>query len=703
MLRSLSLFAASLALAAGVTAQQRQGTDQPVLMLGPPAAARSLPGILGRLELVPLVTRPVVPGKLIIEQIRTARRTVPALVGAPVSAQVLFRDSRGRLFLSPLLTVGDDREQLATARTLDERGSPPDPRGTAREQEPEETLLDPADYPPVPLEIASDDSPPAPEGRPVTYDMRTGRITTSPPGTANLLRAASDFVRGSGGKVTGESELDLMLRDNYSSHQLVGSYTAFPWRVNVKVFLTGIGSCSGTLIDPQHVLIAGHCVHTGGRNGKWATGATIIPAYNGDKPAGAGREPYGTARAVQLHSWTGWTVNRDSRHDLAVIDLDRPIGALTGWFGYGYNTNCSFFTTPTWHNASYPGEDKGGRRMYYKFGDFDACPSVYEAHYNGKARKGESGSGHYKIINGNRIVEAVMSHRHGGNGVPSGATRWTKTKFDHIGGFLKADRPTSCDRIPMDTRGSSSVIAGNRLTSFSWLAHNYSRVSCTGKVSFEVRLSTNTTISTADRLLGIFNYTATTSALGSTRVTHSGTALPLVPSSVSPGTYYLGIIIKTADAKSSNNATHPQEVHKILVNKPHRHGTFASLLPKGCSGTLFTPVAGGTGHPDIGNRISWVLTRARSNAIAVGQVAASPSTASLSTIGGAPCFILRPPFADVRLMTSSFGAARIDVTIPRDTRLIGGAVYVRFVVVDPGAPRPLKLATSQTLQTTVGG
>ena len=51
---------------------------------------------------------------------------------------------------------------------------------------------------------------------------------------------------------------------NFSALSLINNPEDSPWRVNVKLYMTFAGGnyvASGVLIDPTHVLTAGHCVH----------------------------------------------------------------------------------------------------------------------------------------------------------------------------------------------------------------------------------------------------------------------------------------------------------------------------------------------------------------------------------------------------------------------------------------------------------
>ncbi|MEE2886523.1 MAG: trypsin-like serine protease, partial [Planctomycetota bacterium] len=147
----------------------------------------------------------------------------------------------------------------------------------------------------------------------------------------------------------------------------------FPYRVNCKLRMKFPGSSSnwggsGVLIDPYHVMTAGHCVYDRDLGG-YAESIKVIPAYDDDRsdPAPFGSASWNGCRLI----WTGWVSNGQHKHDIAVIRLDRPIGALTSWFGYGYDTSCSFFKNHTFYSGSYPMESHTGNDMYWRAGKFD--------------------------------------------------------------------------------------------------------------------------------------------------------------------------------------------------------------------------------------------------------------------------------------------------------------------------------------------
>ena len=71
------------------------------------------------------------------------------------------------------------------------------------------------------------------------------------------------------------------------------------------------------MIDPLHVLTAGHCVYNEDWGG-WPIGIDVVPGYED------GFGPYRDASMINLHAPPGWINNRDYDYDMGIITLDRP-------------------------------------------------------------------------------------------------------------------------------------------------------------------------------------------------------------------------------------------------------------------------------------------------------------------------------------------------------------------------------------------
>lgn len=219
---------------------------------------------------------------------------------------------------------------------------------------------------------------------------------------------------------------------NFTEFERINDPTAYPNRTNVKLFMKypqGNYVCSGVLIDAKHVLTAGHCIFSRTHQ-QWADEITVVPAYeNGEKP-------YGQAKSKRLYSWTGWTQDFSYQSDMGLILLDKPIGALTGWLGYGYYNSTSFFEENTFENSAYPSESPfDGRYMYTRSGDYDVVTTNI-LRFNRESFGGASGSGTYHTkSDGRRTVYAVHSHTQTNSNTGakrSGQTRITNSKFDYL-------------------------------------------------------------------------------------------------------------------------------------------------------------------------------------------------------------------------------------------------------------------------------
>jgi len=211
-----------------------------------------------------------------------------------------------------------------------------------------------------------------------------------------------------------------------------GPTTAYPWRTQCKLNITwkngSTAGCSGTLIGSRTVITAGHCVYNSGKGG-WAKTIRVRPGKDGTY------DPYGSAYASVLHSWTGWTSSNSSDHDMGVITLGTNIGNTTGWLGFEWAS--SFPSSTTLNIAGYPGDKPSGTQWY----DYDPlkAQTTYRFYYRVDTYSGQSGSGVYRFVGDDRYVMAAHS---GYNyylplfGEYNRGTRITQTKFNHIVGWL---------------------------------------------------------------------------------------------------------------------------------------------------------------------------------------------------------------------------------------------------------------------------
>jgi V8-like Glu-specific endopeptidase len=342
---------------------------------------------------------------------------------------------------------------------------------------------------------------------------------------------------------------------SFSPLQMVSDPVFYPAQCSSKLFFSIGGSgyvCSASLINARLAITAGHCVHAGS-GGNWATDVRLVPAYHD------GIEPFGYARATGLLSFTAWTQDGDINYDLGMIALDRPIGAITGWYGYGYNTDCNFMTGTNFDNYSYPAEQAygfNGQNMFFWNGTFDTCSSNMRATIYNAAYGGMSGSSAYN--SGGYIVYGIASTSD--RATVTDYARMEESTFNSFDNFVDEQTPDALDLVVLDTHAAPQFItAGSPLTLLDYLVYNNSSATQDGVVTdVEIYLSTNNIISPGDTLLQTHSIVINASPNSRNRV--NVVNLPIIPLNTTPGSYYIGAILKL-----NNNVSSTQDVAPITV------------------------------------------------------------------------------------------------------------------------------------------
>ncbi len=400
----------------------------------------------------------------------------------------------------------------------------------------------------------------------LTYDSITGEVTRqkAPAGVSDLMQLMTKGRQG----VRVPLDDEGAVKDFSALHSILDT-TVGDYPKHVKIFSTytneyghQIGTeCSGTMIDPFHVLTAGHCVYKfedpdGNTIDDWAHTVRVVPAYD------EGLEPFGRAYNTELHSYAGWTEDADWDWDIAVIDLDWPIGVLSGWRGFASSSICDWFTNGLWVHYGYPGEDNphDGESMWWQSGFYDGCEtSGNEVWFDRDMFKGQSGGGAVK----NDILYAVRS-----NELWVGVDDWdvydvriTNIMFSDISNWINDDVPGTPDLMPLTIDMPNPPTLGEYFT-FSFLLHNYSSVAASGSWPVDVYISFNDTIDAGDQLIGSVVISGTVGAMSTVEKT---IGFP-IPCETPRHDGYLGIHVHAADANSANDWTRPFHVVNGFVH-----------------------------------------------------------------------------------------------------------------------------------------
>lgn len=164
-----------------------------------------------------------------------------------------------------------------------------------------------------------------------------------------LPRSALELMRAAalpdGGRVKGSGSMEVIIGADRRERVYT---TEFPSRARVLITFDG-GRCSGTLINANTVVTAGHCLHSGGAGGAWKSTASyrIYAGANGTI------NPYGSCTAKSLHSVAGWTSSGNESYDYGAIKLNCTIGNTVGW--YGYSASAAALNNPA-IIGGYPGD-----------------------------------------------------------------------------------------------------------------------------------------------------------------------------------------------------------------------------------------------------------------------------------------------------------------------------------------------------------
>jgi V8-like Glu-specific endopeptidase len=127
----------------------------------------------------------------------------------------------------------------------------------------------------------------------------------------------------------------------------VTSPLAYPYSACGILFFTQGGNDYGgsaSLIAPNVLLTAGHCVYGAGA---WSTNVSFYPSY----PSRASTDPSYMYSYSYVAAWSAWSANSNRAYDYGLVWIDNSPGSALGWLGLLWNADTN---GRTWDAVGYP-------------------------------------------------------------------------------------------------------------------------------------------------------------------------------------------------------------------------------------------------------------------------------------------------------------------------------------------------------------
>jgi glutamyl endopeptidase len=224
---------------------------------------------------------------------------------------------------------------------------------------------------------------------------------------------------GEAGSVAGGTSAEVILGPDTRERLYT---TTYPTRARVLITFEG-GRCSGTLIGPNTVATAGHCVHTGGLFGRWRP-VSSFRIYPGRDGAAA---PFGVCTARTLFSVLGWTVGASEEYDYGAVKLNCTVGNVVGWYGFAPTFPVNFPSVV----GGYPGDKP---LTQWQSSDRVRALSLRQLFYLNDTIGGQSGSAVWHDPNGPYIIgiHAYGTHGTGNHALYNHGTLITTAVFNNL-------------------------------------------------------------------------------------------------------------------------------------------------------------------------------------------------------------------------------------------------------------------------------